>query len=320
MSIHRRTLPGLDDVLPVLARFMRTPVSFRAPAAPFDSPEVFRTLGLTDDAFVVPALDPPTTARRHEEISFTFPSRVKTQWPECDTVHGHLYLLPGRPRAPICVLVHGNGASSPVLERRRAAQLLRSGVHAARFEWAHHMHRIPSGDKRATRSLSPDLHACVQTFVQAASDGADLVRWLRTQPFVYSVGMAGWSGGGLTTMLAMTLTELDFALPVVPAVDISVPLSSNYFPHNGRDLIRDNTKDFVELQDLVRAVVVKEHRPLGDPRLLIIAGGRDEVCGTAATRECWESWGQPPIVWTRYGHLAGALRGVKARLLAMAWG
>jgi hypothetical protein len=306
----------LDDLAKLIVRFIGSDVPFRLPAPPFDSPAVFETLGLHLEVPVDVRLGAATERAKspaHEVVPFTFPSRTITEWPECNTVHGELLLLSGRPPAPICVLIHGNGEGSPFLERWRGRQLLAAGVHAAWFCYAHHMQRIPAGEKRAGHSVSPDLHGSVQTFVQAAGDAADLVRWLRRQPFVTAAGISGTSGGGLANLLAITLTHLDFSLPIVPGVTLAHPLWSPHFP--GYERIRANVASEEALAEAVCAVDVKRRRPIPPSRWLTVAGRYDEVCGVDATRTWWESWGRPPIDWVNHGHLAGGMLGNRKRLV-----
>jgi hypothetical protein len=51
---------------------------------------------------------------------------------------------------------------------------------------------------------------------------------------------------------------------------------------------------------------------------VIVAGDRDELCGTEQTRLAWEAWGRPPIRWLRRGHIGGALTGSRVALSALA--
>jgi len=321
-----RTSP-VDKFCELLAEHvMKSRVPFRLPQPPFDSPDVFEILGLHKGDAPVVTTGPASRGNRpeHDVIPFTFPSRVELEWPEVNTVFGELYLLPDRRPARVCVLIHGNGSPSPKYERMRARQLLKAGVHALSFRWAGHAPRLPVGERKAEHTLANDLHGCVQTFVQAASDAADLVRWLREQSWATEVGMAGWSGGGITTMLAMTLVELDFAMPVVPATDFATVLWSPYVPKNVQETIRQELGSYERLDEAVRAIAAWARTPKvpADPaRFLLLPGSLDEVCGTEATRRTWEAWGRPPIEWTRYGHVMGAAMPVVGkRLVSIATG
>lgn len=306
----------LDETVRLLTLRARVRVPFRAPTAPFDSPDVFEALGLHEPAPIDVQMGTTRSARRpaHEIAPFSYASRTSLEWPEANTVHGRLYLLPGRPAAPLCVLVHGNKARNPRFEHARARLLLKRGMHAASFCFAGHMDRTPAGERTGEHTASPDLHGCVQTFVQAAGDAGDLVRWLRMQDFVTSVGLAGWSAGGMTTMLAMTLVDLDFAAAVVPATDTGFAVTSRYMPLGVSRGVLGGCGDRGEASRLTAAIAPANRKPRMPEHFVIVAAERDELCGTDRTRAAWEAWGRPPIRWVDRGHLGGALTGSRLAL------
>jgi len=308
--------PLLDRLALAMATRAKVP-DYREPQSPFDSPSVYEDLGLHDEVAVDVHLETPVAHSRpaHDAIRFTFPSRVHTEWDACNVVTGELYLLPSREPAPVVVLVHGNGSRSPAYERYRARKLLAAGCHAVRLSYAHHHDRVPVGERTAGHTLSPDLHGCVQTWVQAAADGADLVRWLRRQPFTETVGMTGWSGGGLTTMLTMTLVALDFAMPVVPATDMSVPL----WRGPGHDQVRRHAGSIERVAEMVSAIRPELRTPVIPDRFLLLPAARDHISGVAATERTWRAWGKPPIEWLPGGHMGSIMHlSLGNRILALA--
>jgi hypothetical protein len=90
----------LDETVRLLTLRARVRVPFRAPTAPFDSPDVFEALGLHEPAPIDVQMGTTRSARRpaHEIAPFSYASRTSLEWPEANTVRGRLYLLPGRPR------------------------------------------------------------------------------------------------------------------------------------------------------------------------------------------------------------------------------
>jgi dienelactone hydrolase len=305
-----RATPTIDDAVRLVTLRERPRHPYRAPVPPYDSPGVFEELGLTTD--VVPRVDlgTPVEVGSYSVTRFSFTSRTTLEWPECNTAHGELFRCNDDEPRPVAVLVHGNNARSTRLETARAKRLLARGVHVARICFAGHLQRIPAGERTGEHTVSPDLHGSVSTFVQAAGDVADLVRWLHRQPFVTRIGLAGWSAGGMTVMLAATLVEVDALVPVVPASDSGWILSaSRYIPAPVRAAIAAGAGDTERVRMLMRAIRPTERKPLGSPRIVVLAGAKDELCGTARTGEIAAAWPDAEIRWLPYGHIAGALIG-----------
>lgn len=302
----------LDEFGRLVGRLKRGGRGFRAPEPPFTHPGVFEELGLTLDHLPVVALGEPKVygGGAYERVPLRFASRTSLGDPVVDEVVGELYLLRGRPAAPVTVLLHGNGAPGPGYERLRARDLLKSGQHAASIALAGHLGR--RSDALGKDGLvSADLQTSVSTIVASTGDAADLVRWLRHQDFASTVGVAGWSLGGLVSMLTSTVVEVDHCVPVVPAVDVPWSLhQSRYIPAEIRALVGDRYPGVDEARSAMAAIRPIERRPLTTGGMNLVGGLRDELCGTENVAAVCSAWGIP-LTWVDQGHVGGALSGGK---------
>lgn len=314
----------VDELGRLVGRLKSSGRAFCPPAAPFTRAGVYEDLGLHLDHVPAVTLGEARVYGRgaYERVPLRFVSRTSLGDQTVDTVVGELYLLRGRPPAPVTVLIHGNGAPGPGYERLRARDLLRAGHHAASIAVAGHLGRRSQGLVNPGL-VGADLQMSVSTVVASTGDTGDLVRWLRLQPFATEVGVAGWSLGGLVSMLTATVVEVDHCVPVVPAVDVPWSLySSRYIPEEIRDLVGARYANVDRVRSAMAAIRPIERRPLRASGVHVVGGSRDELCGTENVEAVSKAWGAT-LTWVDKGHVGGALSGGKQamRLVAgeLAW-
>jgi hypothetical protein len=130
----------------------------------------------------------------------TFPSPVKTEIEENNTVHGLYFQPPGPGPFPAVVVLHILGGDF-VLSQTVANSLARKGVAALFIKMPYYGERRRPGNPR--RMMSKEISETVEGMTQAALDIRRAIAWLRARPEVddEDLGITGISLGGLMSTI-----------------------------------------------------------------------------------------------------------------------
>lgn len=272
----------------------RLPQQFRLPAAtfPFET-EYLRTSG-------------PVRI-----YTVRFPSPVRTDVPENNTVHGHYFLPPGTGPFPGVVVLHILGGDFP-LSQAVANSLARKGIAALFIRMPYYGERRGRNSSRRMFSRKPG--ETVAGFTQAVLDIRRAAAWLGARPEVdeHQLGITGISLGGVMSALAGA-AEPRFR-------KVAIYLGGARLPEAIWELDHPDAEEFRQQWRAAggtRASFLKETAPI-DPanyghllrgrRVLMVCGEHDEVIPPKCAVALWESIGrEPELVWLDAGHYSAAL-------------
>ena len=149
-----------------------------------------------------------------------------------------------------------------------------------------------------------------EAFGQLVWDVRGLIGHLQ-QRGVEHIGVAGMSLGGYgCALLAAVEPRLEFAVPIVPVVDIA----GQMWRHGASKPKRLERETGGRTLAQMRALYAV-HSPLSYPPLvpksqrIILAGRGDRICNPDHVERLWDHWDRPAIHWWPGGHVAQFGRG-----------
>jgi dienelactone hydrolase len=296
-----------------------------APVATHAGVEAFWAASRVLDPAPVTAL--PAMQRRGRAgghlLDLTASSTGPCDRPDGGRVLGRVAIHP-RPGAPAVLLLHGYAAPSPVYEDHHMRLLLRQGMSSARIELPFHMHRRTAGRAAGHGFFGSDpAHTCA-VLRQATEDAAAVVAWLRRE-LTPSVGVLGFSLGGLVGCLLGAHVGLDSLVSVTPPCDLAELTLERSPARLRRDLgVRPGGGgpwgvDAVAARAVLDAAMapvtprVLSPRTPGD-RITVVSAEHDLIVGDAPVRALAAAWGAE--CWS-YGHghvTVMTARGISARI------
>lgn len=238
--------------------------------------------------------------------SFTYSSRVKRDEPLVNVVRGVFYQKEKDLSAPTVLLVHGNGMPNHILEEKYALFCSLLGYQTIYMDLPYHMSRRPPGKKR--QSLSADLELTRLNIGQGLIDNLDLVRWLKEERKIKQIGVIGTSVGGLIALLLATQFPLSFAVPIVPAVDLTYLLWEG-IPLGGirAKIEKGGISSRKCLEPYLEPLLPKFTKSIIPPEdILLIRGKQDEIVGTENIESLIQTWHLPNVLSLSGGHLSSS--------------
>lgn len=237
----------------------------------------------------------------------TFPSPVKSDIPENNTVHAELFLPSGQGPFPACIvldILQGNA----VISRGQALWLAQHGVAGMVVHMAHYGPRRPAGS--TTRLLSTDIPRTIAGVRQTVQDIRCAVAWLAGRPEFDAerFGLVGTSLGSLVGAVAAANE------PRIKSVCLMLGggglVDAYYDDPRARQF-----RPLVELlggKAAMKALIgsidpLTYANLLKDKRLLMVAASRDDIVPPAAAKALWEATGNQKIVWIDSTHVGAAL-------------
>ncbi len=259
------------------------------------------------------------------------------RWVENHTAHARRYThadthAEARGPRPALVLIHGWGGGAWWLEERAFAigYWVARGFDVVAFQLPFHGERAPGGVGRGPRSgalfPSANVMRTNEAFGQAIWDLRGLALALRADG-APAVGAMGMSLGGYTTALWSTIDPaLDFAVAMIPAVDLS-----DLMWRHGDDSPARRRAAAAGVSSTLLAEVFAVHAPTTRPCLvppahrMIVAGLGDRITPPDQAERLHAHWDQCAIHWFPGGHLAqigrgDAFRAVRRHLASAGFG
>lgn len=243
-----------------------------------------------------------------EIYDLTFPSPVKTKYPENNTVHAEYYLPKGKGPFPGVIILDILDGSQ-VVSRGIASVLAANGIAGLCVQMPYYGPRRPT--EARVRLLSPDVPHTLAAIQQAVLDNRCAAAWLASRPEIDAkkLGIHGTSLGSFVAALTGA------AEPRLNNVSLML---------GGGDLVEaywDNPKAkpfFTALaafgadkETIKRAIAqadpITYAASLKKRNLLMIAASRDDVVPPAAAKSLWEATGKQKIVWLNTTHVGAAL-------------
>jgi dienelactone hydrolase len=237
----------------------------------------------------------------------TFPSPVKTDIPENNTVHAELFMPAGEGPFPACIvldILQGNA----LIARSQAMWLAQHGVAGMVVYMAHYGPRRPPGSP--TRLLSTDIPKTISGVHQTVQDIRCAVAWLAIRPEFdrEKLGLVGTSLGSLVGAVAAAneprIKNVCLMLGGGGLVDAyyNHPLAKQYL------FVVELFGGRAAMKALINPIDPLTYaRTLKDKNLLMVCASRDDIVPPAAARALWEATGKQKIVWMDCTHVGAAL-------------
>lgn len=242
----------------------------------------------------------------------TFPSPVKTELEENNTVHGLYFQPPGKGPFPGVVVLHILGGDF-ILSQTVANALAREGVAAMAIKMPYYGERRRPGHPR--RMLSRNIPETIEGMTQAVMDIRQATAWMKDRPEVddNELGVTGISLGGLMSAISAS------AEPRIRKVGIQLAggdLARNIWDHDNKEtagfreewLAKGGTRDtFIEA--LIPIEPTTYAHLLKGRKVLMLAARKDEIFPVDSTLALWKSIGEEPeLIWLEdAGHYTSLL-------------
>lgn len=238
----------------------------------------------------------------------TFPSPVKTRYPENNTVHAEYYRPKGKGPFPGVIILDILDGSQ-VVSRAVATVLAANGVAGLCVQMPYYGPRRPAEER--VRLISGDVDRTLAGIRQTVLDNRCAVAWLESRPEIdrKKLGIHGTSLGSF--MAALTAA----AEPRLNKVSLMLGgggLVDAYWDH-------PKAKPFLTVLAAIGAdkETVKKVIAPADPLtyaenlkkrdLLMIAASKDDVVPPSAATALWEATGKQKIVWLNSTHVGAAM-------------
>jgi dienelactone hydrolase len=237
----------------------------------------------------------------------TFPSPVKTEIPENNTVHCELFMPAGEGPFPVAIvldILQGNA----VIARGQCMWLAQNGVAGMVVYMAHYGPRRPPGSR--TRLISTDVFKSIDGVKQTVLDCRRAVAWLASRPEFDRdrIGLAGTSLGSLVGAVVSAneplIKNVCLVLPAGGLVDAFYdhPKAAPYRP------IVDALGGKFTMKLIIDPVDPLTYaNQLRGKNLLMIAASRDDILPPSAAKRLWEATGKQRIVWFDTTHVGAAV-------------
>ncbi len=242
----------------------------------------------------------------------TFPSPIKTEIEENNTVHGLYFQPPGNGPFPGVVVLHILGGDF-ILSQTVANALARNGVAAMAIKMPYYGERRRSGHPR--RMLSRDIPETIEGMTQAVLDIRHAVAWMKDRPEVddHDLGVTGISLGGLMSAISAA------GEPRIRKVGIQLAggnLATNIWDNENKEtagfreqwLAKGGTREtFIEA--LIPIEPTTYAHLLKGRKVLMLAARKDEIFPVSSTLALWKSIGEEPeLIWLEdAGHYTSLL-------------
>jgi dienelactone hydrolase len=233
----------------------------------------------------------------------TFPSPVKTESEQNNTVHCEYYRPKRDGKRPAVIVLHILGGDF-ALSRLFCHSLNESGTAALFLKMPYYGPRREPGSTR--RMISPNPTETQEGLTQAVLDIRRAAAFLASQDDVDAeqLGIFGISLGGITASLA--------AANEPRLNNVCVLLAGGNFPKiaaesaefkKERDKIKASGKIPENYEEIVREVDPLTYAErLQGRHVLMLNAKDDEVIPKACTEALWTAAGKPEIVWLSGGH------------------
>lgn len=248
---------------------------------------------------------------RHSGVAvydLTFPSPVKSNIPENNTVYAQYFVPRGKEKGKVpAVIVLDIMQGNQVIARSEAMWLAQNGVAALVVVLPYYNERRPPNSRM--KLVSTDIPRTLEGIRQGVLDCRCAAMWLASRPEVDadSLGMVGTSlGSFLTALTAANEPRIKNVCLILGGGG----LVDAYYDHPKAKPVTEwidllGGKNFVK--KLIAPVdPITYAAQLKDKNLLMIAAKNDEIVPPKAARALWEVTGKQRIVWLDAGHITAA--------------
>ena len=247
---------------------------------------------------------------RHSSVKvydLSFPSPVKSDIPENNTVYAELFMPAGKgpfPASIVLDILQGDA----LIARAQAMWLAQHGVAGMVVYMAHYGPRRPPGSTR--RLISTDIPKTIAGVQQTVQDVRCAVAWLADRPEINAerLGLAGTSLGSLVGAVVAAneprIKNVCLMLGGGGLVDAYYdhPLAKQYLP------LVELAGGKVAVKALIDPVDPLTYaKNLKEKNLLMVCAARDDIVPPKAAKALWEATGKQKIVWLDSTHVGAGL-------------
>lgn len=243
----------------------------------------------------------------------TFPSPVKTEVAENNTVHGHYYQPAGSGPFPACVCLHILGGGFELSEMS-ANSLARQGIAALTIKMPYYAQRRGKGEQGRRRMISFVPEHTAEGMTQAVLDVRQAAAWLASRQEVDAerMGVTGISLGGIMSALS-SAAEPRFKKVAIylGGGNLALGIWENPHPHakQFRKHWLENGGTYESFLKIMKPVDPHTYGHLLQNRdVLMVVAKHDEILPPQSSLALWESIGKKPeLVWLDSGHITAAM-------------
>ncbi|MFO0822910.1 MAG: hypothetical protein U0792_07290 [Gemmataceae bacterium] len=240
--------------------------------------------------------------------NLTFPSAVKTEIPENNTVHCELFLPPGKGPFPVAVvldILQGNA----LIARGQCMWMAQHGVAGMVVYMAHYGPRRPEGS--STRLLSTNIPKSIEGVKQSVLDIRCAVAWLASRPEQFDTENLGLVGTSLGSLVGAVVAANEPRIKNVCLLLTGGGLVDAFYNHPKaapyRPLV-DLLGGKFTLKLMINPVDPLTYaKQLKSKNLLMICASRDDIVPPSAAKVLWEATGKQKIVWYDSTHVGVAV-------------
>ncbi len=246
---------------------------------------------------------------RHTSVAvydLSFPSPVKSDIPENNTVYAQYFVPKGRTKVP-AVLVLDIMQGNQLIARGEAMWLAQNGIASLVVLLPHYNQRRAPGSR--VKLVSGDIVRTLNGIRQGVLDCRVAAAWLASRPEVDAdrLGMVGTSLGSFLTAITSAneprIRNVCMLLGGGGLVDAyydhpkARPVTEWIDRLGGKNLV----KKLIAPVDPITYAPQLKHK-----HLLMIAARNDEIVPAKAASQLWEATGRQKIVWLDAGHITAA--------------
>jgi dienelactone hydrolase len=237
-----------------------------------------------------------------------FPSPVKTEDDENNTVHGHYFQPEGQGPFPGVVVLHILGGQFP-MSQMIANSLARKGIAALFIKLPYY------GERRSDRSrrymIMSDPRQTVANMTQGVADIRRAACWLGERPEVdgNQLGLTGISLGGIMSALAAP-AEPRFQKVAIHFGGGNLILSMWDQPHYASRWFRRQWEETGGTRESLREIImpvdpITYAHLIKNRTVLMVAAKHDEIVPPESTIALWEKMDKKPkLIWLDAGHIS----------------
>jgi dienelactone hydrolase len=237
----------------------------------------------------------------------TFPSPVRSDVPENNTVHAELFMPAGEGPFPACIVLDILQGDA-LVARAESMWLAQHGVAGMVVYMAHYGPRRPAGSPN--RLVSTDIPKTIAGIQQTVKDVRCAVAWLANRP-EFNPNQLGLVGTSLGSLVGAVVAANEPHIKNVCLMLGGGGLVDAYYDH-------PRAKQYLPLVELaggkaaVKALIdpvdpLTYARQLKEKNLLMICASRDDIVPPQAAKALWEATGKQKIVWIDSTHVGAAL-------------
>ncbi len=240
-------------------------------------------------------------------FDLTFPSPIKTDIPENNTVYCELFLPPGDGPFPVAIvldILQGNA----LIARGQCMYMAQHGVAGMVVYMAHYGPRRPPNSD--VRLISTDIFKSIEGVKQTVLDCRCAVSWLVSRPeFDHdNIGIAGTSLGSL---VGAVVAGNEPRIKNVCLMLTGGGLVDAYYDHPKAAPFRPLV-DLVGGKFTIKLLIapvdpITYAKQLKEKNLLMICASRDDIVPPSAAKKLWEATGKQKIIWYDTTHVGAAL-------------